>query len=134
MSMKQYISEARAIYEENYHGQFSKNLAEWAISNMQLKDPSTRQMRPIRAKSVDEVMELMKRYGVQVPEEYMYTAWYLYHMAVADYPKSLTDDEQRANYVEETIMDPDGIPENVLDCFVAKMRNAGKPIYWERML
>ena len=132
--MKQYISEARAIYEENYHGQFSKNLAEWAISNMQLKDPSTRQMRPIRAKSVDEVMELMKRYGVQVPEEYMYTAWYLYHMAVADYPKSLTDDEHRATFVEETIMDPDGMPENVLDCFVAKMRNAGKPIYWERML
>lgn len=132
--MKQYISEARAIYEENYHGQFSKNLAEWAISNMQLKDPSTRQMRPIRAKSVDEVMELMKRYGVQVPEEYMYTAWYLYHMAVADYPKSLTDDEHRATFIEETIMDPDGMPENVLDCFVAKMRNAGKPIYWERML
>ena len=132
--MKQYISEARAIYEENYHGQFSKNLAEWAISNMQLKDPSTRQMRPIRAKSVDEVMELMKRYGVQVPEESMYTVWYLYHMAVADYPKSLTDDEHRATFIEETIMDPDGMPENVLDCFVAKMRNAGKPIYWERML
>lgn len=132
--MKQYISEARAIYEDSYHGLMSKNLAEWAVGNMRLKDPSTNQMRPIRAKTVDEVTELMRRYGVQVPEEYMYTAWYLWHMAVADYPKSLTTDEQRASFVEETIMDPDGMPQNVLDCFVAKMCNAGKPIYWERMI
>lgn len=132
--MKQYISEARAIYEDNYHGQFSKNLAEWAINNMQLKDPSTGQMRKIRAKSVEEVMDILKRNGVELPEEYIYTAWYLYHMAVADYRKTCKNDEDRANFVEETLMDPDGMPENVLDCFVTKMCNAGKPIYWERMM
>ena len=64
----------------------------------------------------------------------MYTAWYLYHMAVADYRKTCKTDEDRANFVEETLMDPDGMQENVLDCFVAKMCNAGKPIYWERMM
>lgn len=132
--MKQYISEARALYEDNYHGQFSKNLAEWAISNMELRDPATGQMRPIRAKSVEETMELLKQSGVQLPEEYIYTAWYLWHMAVADYQKTCKTDEDRANFVEETLMDPDGRPENVLDCFVAKMCNAGKPIYWEQML
>lgn len=132
--MKQYISEARAIYEDSYHGLMSKNLAEWAVSNMELKDPSTGQMRKIRAKSVEEVMEILKQYGVEVPEEYIYTAWYLYHMAVADYRKTCKNDEDRANFVEETLMDPDGMPENVLDCFVTKMCNAGKPIYWERMM
>lgn len=132
--MKQYISEARALYEDNYHGQFSKNLAEWAINNMQLKDPATGQMRPIRPKSVEETMEILKRNGVEIPNEYMYTAWYLYHMAVADYRKTCKNDEDRTNFVEETLMDPDGMPENVLDCFVAKMCNAGKPIYWERMM
>lgn len=132
--MKQYISEARAIYEDSYHGQMSKNLAEWAISNMKLRDPATRQLRPIRAKTAEEVAELMKRYGVQLPDEYLYTAWYLWHMAVADYQKALPTDEHRAYFVEETLMDPDGRPENVLDCFVAKMCNAGKPIYWERMM
>lgn len=132
--MKQYISEARALYEDSYHGMFSKNLAEWAISNMKLKDPSTGQMRKIRAKSVDEVMDILKNYGVEIPEEYIYTAWYLYHMAVADYRKTCKTDEDRANFVEETLMDPDGMPENVLDCFVAKMCNAGMPIYWERMM
>ena len=132
--MRQYISEARAIYEDNYHGQFSKNLAEWAIKHMELKDPSTGQLRPIRAKSAEETMEILKQNGVEIPDEYMYTAWYLYHMAVADYRKTCKTDDDRANFVEETLMDPDGMPENVLDCFVTKMCNAGKPIYWERMM
>ena len=132
--MKQYISEARALYEDNYHGQFSKNLAEWAINHMQLKDAATGQLRPIRPKSAEEVFHIMKEYGVQVPEEYIYTAWYLWHMAVADYPKTCKTDEARATFVEETILDPDGKPENVLDCFVTKMFNAGQPIYWEMML
>ena len=55
-------------------------------------------------------------------------------MAVADYPKALKTDAQRASYVEETICDPDGDPTNVLECFEAKMCNAGIPIYWERFL
>jgi hypothetical protein len=53
-------------------------------------------------------------------------------MAVADYPKTCKTDELRAMFVEETLCDPDGMPENVLDCFVAKMCNAGVPIYWEQ--
>lgn len=132
--MKQYISEARALYEDSYHGQFSKKLAEWAIKHMKLKDPSTGMMRPIRAKSVEEVTEVLKQYGVELPEEYIYTAWYLYHMAVADYRKTCKTDADRANFVEETLLDPDGIPANVLDCFVAKMCNAGNPIFWEKMI
>lgn len=132
--MKQYISEARALYEDSYHGQFSKKLAEWAINHMKLKDPSSGMMRTIKAKSVEEVKEILKQYGVELPEEYIYTAWYLYHMAVADYRKTCKTDEDRANFVEETLLDPDGIPANVLDCFVAKMCNAGKPIFWEQMI
>lgn len=55
-------------------------------------------------------------------------------MAIADYPKALKSDEQRAAFVEETICDPDGDPSNVLACFEAKMCNAMIPIYWERMM
>ena len=132
--MKQYISEERAIYEDSYHGLFSKNLAEWAIKHMELKDPTTGQMRAIKPRTPEEVYQIMKNLNVQLPEKYLYTAWYLWHMAVADYPKALTTDLQRACFVEETICDPDGKPENVLDCFVTKMCNAGIPIFWERML
>ncbi len=79
-------------------------------------------------------MEILAANGVKLPDEYIYTAWYLYHMAIADYPKTCKTDEQRASYVEETLCDPDGDPTDVLACFEAKMCNAGIPIYWERML
>lgn len=122
--MKHYISEERAAYEDMYHGLFSRKLAEWAVNRME----------PRNVRSVDEMKEVMKKYNVQVQDEFIYTAWYLYNMTFADYPKSLKTDEQRAMYVDETICDPDGMPENVLDCFVTKMCNAGVPIYWERMM
>jgi hypothetical protein len=132
--MKQYISETRAIYEDNYHGLFSKKLAEWAISNMKVEDATTKKMRPIRSRGLDEVMNILRNTGIEIPEKYCYTAWYLFNMAFADYQKTLRNDEQRAMFVEETLFDPDGTPCNVLDCFVAKMCNAKEPIYWEDMM
>ena len=132
--MKQYISEGEAIYMDKNFGLFSKKLAEWAISNMEVKDLATKMMTPLKAKSLDEVEEILKANNVELHEEFVYTGWYLYNMALADYPKTLQTNEQRAMFVEETICDPDGMPENVLACFVAKMCNAGVPIYWEKYL
>ena len=132
--MKQYISESRAIYEDNYHGLFSKKLAEWAIGNMKVEDKETGKLRPIRSRNLEEVMHILKNCGIDMQEKYIYTAWYLFNMAFSDYPKSLKTDEQRAYYVEETLFDPDGTPCNVLDCFVAKMCNAKEPIMWEDMM
>lgn len=117
-----------------YHGLFSRKLAEWAISRMEVKDTATKQMKKLSARSLDDVQEVLKANNVELPDEFVYTAWYLFNMSVADYPKTLTSDKQRSLYVEETLCDPDGMPENVLSCFVAKMCNAGVPIYWERML
>lgn len=132
--MRNYISEGRAMYEDENHGLFSKRLAEWAISRMERKDPVTKEMKPVKTPSVDEVKKLMGEHKVELPDEFIYTAWYLYAMTLADYPKSLPTDAHRIMYVEETLCDPDGCPENVLDCFVTKMRNAGVPIYWEEYL
>lgn len=129
--MKQYISEDRAIYEDMYHGLFSKKLAEWAISNMVMKDPATKTVKHIMARKLDDVQAVLQENKVELPSEMIYTSWYLFNMAVADYPKTLKTDEQRASFVEETLCDPDGEVENTLDCFVTKMCNAGIPIYWE---
>ncbi len=129
--MKQYISEEQAIYEDRYHGQFSRKLALWAIGRMKVEDATTEKLKPITRRSFDDVMEIFKTNGVDIPDDSVYTAYYLYHMCLADYQKSLTTDKQRAIYVEETICDPDGEPRNVLDCFVTKMCNAGKVIFWE---
>lgn len=132
--MKHYISEDRAIYEDMYHGLFSKRLAEWAISCMEMKDPATKTMKPIMARKLDDVQKVLEENKIELPSEFIYTSWYLFNMAVADYPKTLKTDELRASFVEETLCDADGMPENVLDCFVTKMCNAGVPIYWEQML
>lgn len=132
--MKHYISEDRAIYEDMYHGLFSKKLAEWAISKMEMKDPATKSMKKIVVRKLDDVEKVLEENKVELPMEFVYTSWYLFNMAVADYPKALKTDEQRAMFVEETLCDPDGMPENVLDCFVTKMCNAGEPIFWENFI
>ena len=132
--MKQYISEGRAIYEDYNHGLFSKRLAEWAISKMKTEDEATGLLKPLKPHSIEEMKEVLKANNVAYPDEFLYTAWYLFNMAYADYPKTLTTDEQRAMFVDETLCDPDGTPANVLDCFVAKMCNAGKPIFWAEYL
>ena len=122
------------MYEDTNHGLFSKQLAEWAINKMRFKDPATGELRPIASRSVEDVQSVLEAYNVDMPSEFVYTSWYLFNMALADYPKTLTTDEQRATFVEETICDPDCCPEAVLDCFVAKMCDMGVPIHWERML
>jgi hypothetical protein len=132
--MKQYISEDRAIYEDMYHGEFSKRLAEWAISKMMKKEPGTDTLKPIMKKTPDETMKILKQFGANIQDKSKYTAWYLWHMALADYQNALPTDERRSYFVYETIYDPDGCTANVLDCFVTKMCNAGEPIYWEEML
>ena len=131
--MEHYISEGRALYEDTNHGLFSKRIAEWAISRMKMGDASGN-LKPIAARKLDDVKQVLQENKVQLPDEFCYTAWYLFNMAIADYKKTCKTDEDRANFVEETLCDPDGMPENVLDCFAVKMRNAGIPIYWEEYL
>lgn len=132
--MKHYISEGRAMYEDENHGLFSKRLAEWAIGKMQVKDTATKVLKPLRARTLEETKTALKAEGVVLPEPFEYTAWYLFNMAIADYPQALTSDSQRALFVEETLCDPDGCPEAVLECFVTKMQLADVPIQWEKYL
>ena len=126
------MSEGRAIFEDEHHGQFSKRLAEWAIGKMKKEEDATGILKKITPRKFDDVMDVLEQNKIDMPEEFCYTAWYLFNMALADYPKSLKTDEQRALFVEETLCDPDGMPENVLDCFAVKMRNAGITVDWER--
>ena len=129
--MRYLMTEEEAMYMEAYQGHFSRKLASWAISCMETKDTATGKMKHITMRSIDDVMEILKANNVDVPDECTFDAWYLYHMALADYQKTLKTDELRSSYVEETICDPDGKSTDVLACFAAKMCNAGVPIHWE---
>lgn len=132
--MKYYMSEAEANYMDMYQGQFSYKLAKKAIEMMEVKDEATGTMKPAVPHSIEEVEAVLKENNVKIPEEQIYTAWYLFNMVFADYRKSLEDNKHIAIYIEETLCDPDGDPSDVLCCFVAKMQNAGIAIHWERYL
>ena len=131
--MKNYTSDGRRMYEDTNHGTFSKKMAAFAISLMKGKDTDTEKLAKITPRTVDEVREIMQKAKLNIPEGHDYTAQYLFNMAIADYPKTLKTDEQRATFVGETINDPDGDPAAVLECFTAKMAVAGIPIRWEEL-
>lgn len=132
--MKQYISEDRAIYEDMYGSAFSKKLADFAIAHMEVKDPVTKVSKKLTPVTVDGIQEILKKYAVTVPEEDIYTALYLYNMCLADYPKTCKTEDLRAFFVDETLGDPDGNKADVIECFIAKMGNAGIAIHWDRMI
>lgn len=132
--MKYIMTEEEAIYMEAYQGHFSRKLASWAISNMEAEDATTGKKKTVTMRSVDDVTEILRANGVKISDACTFDAWYLYMMAIADYPTTITTDKQRASFVEETICDPDGKETNVLACFAAKMCNMGTPIHWEMFL
>lgn len=132
--MKNYVSESREMYEDYYHGNFSKKLAEWAISCMKTEDKATGELKPIKRHEISEMEDVFKENGIKMPDKFLYSAWYLWNMTFADYPKTLTTNEQRAEFVKETLLDPDCCPEAVLECFVAKMCCMNQPIFWEKYL
>ena len=101
---------------------------------MQLQDSTTGKLVALKPTPIEEVRESLKEAGVKVSDKALYTAWYLYNMARADYAKALSSNVARAQFVAETINDPDCCPEAVLECFVAKMCAMGEPIHWEELL
>ena len=132
--MQYYISEEEAQYMDAHHGQFSKKLAEFAIRNMKYKDEQTNTVKAHTPRPIEEMEESMKKYGVSIKEEAVYTAWYLYNMTYADYRRALSTTEAKCYFVDETINDVDCDPTAVLACYRAKMDVCGKPIHWERFI
>lgn len=131
--MRNRVSEGRALYEDYNHGMFSKRLAEWAIGRMMVADASGKPQR-LKPATLGEVRDALKSAGRAMADKEAYTCWYLFNMALADYPAALPTDAARAAFVWETLRDPDGRPEAVLECFTAKMCAAGEPIHWEELL
>ena len=131
--MQYYISQGEAQYMDANRGHFSKTLAEWAITNMRVKRPNG-EMKRAATISFEEAEKIFERNGVKIKEESIYDAWYLYNMCLADYKKSLPAENKIVEFVDETINDPDCVPQSVLACFRAKMDVMGIPIHWERYI
>lgn len=106
----------------------------YAAAMLSKKYPNSGKMVKITPSSIDEMEDALKQANIQVKEECIYDALYLWNMTKADYEKSLPTKEARAVYIDETINDPDGCQEAVLACFCAKMDLKEVPIHWERFL
>lgn len=132
--MRKFVSEAREIYEDYHHGTFSEKLAKYAISNMRIMDNATKQLKKIVSHDIQDMKKSFADNGINIPDKLIYSAWYLYNMTFADYPKTLTTETQRVFFVKETLLDPDCCPEAVLECYVAKMCCMGEPIHWEEFI
>ena len=128
-----YISESEAQYMDAHQGHFSKALAQWAISRMRTKNEGRRLVK-ISAVPLDEVESVLREHGIEVKEESIYDAWYLYNMCLADYRRSLPEGKDIAVFIDETINDPDCDPTAVLACWRAKMDVMRVPIHWERYM
>ena len=131
--MQYYISEGEAQYMDANQGHFSKALAHWAISRMRTKGDGRKLIR-INAVPLDEVENTLREHDVNIKEESIYDAWYLYNMCLADYRKALPEKEDIVNFIDETINDPDCDPTAVLACWRAKMDTMRVPIHWERYM
>lgn len=131
--MQYYMSKGEAQYMDANKGYFSKSLAEWAISKMQIENERG-ELVGIKAVPIERVTETLKKHNVEIPDESLYDAWYLYNMCLADYRKTLPTEDKVAAFIDETINDPDCEPTAVLACWRAKMDIMNIPIHWERYL
>ena len=69
-----------------------------------------------------------------VPTKEFSVVFYIFNMALADYPKSIPNEMMRCLYVKETLEDIDSNPENIFRKWIACMDGNGVPIYWEDLL
>ena len=74
------------------------------------------------------------RHGMKPENNKGYDAVYLYHMAIADYPKLCSDEQKQAIFVKETLDDVDASEETTFRLWLAKMTGNGEPVIWEDII
>lgn len=118
------------IYFEEYGGNFSKKLYEFAVSMMKDRNGG----KPT-VMTKDQVTDWLKNYGITLKNDIGYNAAYTLAMARSDYfGSSIKDDNHLALYVRDVLEDVDGNPHAVFDHFVVDCRAKGVPIFWSEMM
>lgn len=121
-------------YVENYGFHFSKKACSFALKLMRKIDVGTGKMKPLEKKEKADVDKILETHG-QVPlNNKGYDSVYLYHMAKADYPNSLPDDQHIAVFIKESLDDPDASQETTFRRWLATMVGNGEPIMWEDLI
>lgn len=127
---------AMKAYLRNYGFNFSKKACEYAVGLMKKADTSSGITRtvPITPWSKEKVAECFKKNGIMLERELNYNHVYLFNMAMADYPRALTDERAICMFVKESAEDVDSNPDNIFRKWIISMDGNGIPIFWEDLL
>lgn len=122
-------------YLSNYGWHFSKKLAEYAVSRMKHKNPSTGKSEPVVMLDLAKTEEILKRFGVDCTQYTGYDHVYVINMAKADYyGSSIVDEQHLALFVKDYLDDVDGYDEIAMTRYYADCIGSGQPIPWEDVI
>ena len=124
------MPEDLAIYMSHNGPHFNKLACDFAISQMYKADD-----KPIDPYSRRDVENILKLYNISIKNDKLYDKVYVANMCKADYlGNSITSEEHLAEYIKDTLDDPDGIEGLTFNRWIADMKWLGIPIPWEDFL
>lgn len=127
-----------ADYMATYGEHFSKKMCEWAVGMMKVEkenDKGELVEERLEPWSKEDVEDLLKRNGVELYNDKGYDKVYVANMCKADYlGKSVPSDADAAEFVKDTLDDPDGYDGKVFNRFMMDCMGKDIPIMWEDML
>ncbi len=124
------IPEDMKVYLQNYGFNFSEKMCKWAVSMMKTENGDITPM------GREEVMALLKKYGITLEKDNGYNSTYIANMCRADYlGKSVPNEQYLAMFVKNFIDDFDyPSTEKAFRHFFGDMMGMGKVINWKDMI
>lgn len=117
-------------YLSHYGWHFSKAMCEWAVSKMRDKKGNR-----VTRKGKDDIESILKKYGVEIENDFGYDKVFVFHMGMSDYyGGSIPDEAHLAQYVKEVLDDKDGYEGIAFTRFLADCNGKGTPVLWEEMI
>ena len=117
-------------YLKYYGWHFNKEAFEYAVSLMRKRDATGKEV-PIQQQSKEQVNQVLAKYGIDLENDILYDAAFVFHMGMADYlGSSIPDEAHLARYVKDTVDDIDASPDTTFRRWVATMVGTGMPIDW----
>lgn len=117
-------------YLRHYGRHFSKNMLQFAVST--LRDKYNNKIEPKEQTQLDS---LLSTYGIEIQNNILYDALYVYHMALSDfYGSSLQTEQQLALFIKDYVDDSDQAEGFIFNRFYADCVRKGISISWDRCL
>lgn len=121
------------IYMRHYGPHFNKNLFDFAVGNMTVRQNGKEV--PLQPWTKEQVSNLVLKYGVKLEHNQLYDAAFVANMCKADfYGSSIPDEQHLVKYVKDVIDDIDGYDGIVFNRWYADMCYMGIAIDWPDML